>query len=238
MGDLNYRIALSYETCKELVAQGKLAELLEKDQLKTTQKTDPIIGKFHEAPIKFNPTFKFNNNADVYDTSAKRRVPSWTDRILVRTSDPRMRIGLEDMVIFETDAIHHYIKDKSIFMTDCNSPMQTKEKNYPKQPHCICYRMIKNSFSDHRPVTAAYYSSVIFHFGVYGDNRIIKACLMQVMEKCEKACKNCELAKTLEEQTGVDKFMRRVMKPYKLRSKKDYGGPVPPSVILNPYGYE
>lgn len=155
LGDLNYRIAVTYEQCKEMIAQGKLAELLEKDQLKTTQKTDPIIGKFYEPPIKFNPTYKFNKDSDVYDTSAKKRVPSYTDRILVKTSESRMRIGLEDVVMIETDAAHHYIKG-DLFTTECNYPMQRKEPNYPRQPHCICYRMIWNCFSDHRPVNACY----------------------------------------------------------------------------------
>ena len=155
LGDLNYRIAVTYEQCKEMIAQGKLAELLEKDQLKTTQKTDPIIGKFYEAPIKFNPTYKFNKDSEVYDTSAKKRVPSYTDRILVKTADTRMRVGLEDLVVIETDAAQHYIKGEP-FTTDCNSPMQPQEYNYPRQPHCICYRMIWNCFSDHRPVNACY----------------------------------------------------------------------------------
>jgi hypothetical protein len=32
--------------------------------------------------LNFKPTYKYDDNSDVYDTSKKMRVPSWTDRIL------------------------------------------------------------------------------------------------------------------------------------------------------------
>jgi len=156
MGDLNYRIAVPYEQCKEMIAEGRLAELLEKDQLSNTLRTDPVIGRFVEPPIRFNPTFKFNQDTDVYDTSPKKRIPSWTDRILVRTADPRVRIGLEDVVVFETDAVKRAMPGATVFTTDYNGPGEPSERNFPRQPHCVCYRLIKNTFSDHRPVTATY----------------------------------------------------------------------------------
>lgn len=34
--------------------------------------------------MNFKPTFKYDNDCDVYDTSKKMRVPSWTDRILYK----------------------------------------------------------------------------------------------------------------------------------------------------------
>ena len=39
---------------------------------------------YREGPIAFDPTFKFDPQSDVYDTSAKARVPAWCDRILVK----------------------------------------------------------------------------------------------------------------------------------------------------------
>ena len=42
-----------------------------------------------EAPIAFRPTYKFDKNTPDpfgYDTSEKRRVPAWTDRIFFRGS--------------------------------------------------------------------------------------------------------------------------------------------------------
>lgn len=35
-----------------------------------------------EAPLNFKPTYKYDVGTDVYDTSSKGRIPSWTDRIL------------------------------------------------------------------------------------------------------------------------------------------------------------
>lgn len=37
-----------------------------------------------EAPIYFRPTYKFDHGCDIYDTSSKKRIPSWTDRILFK----------------------------------------------------------------------------------------------------------------------------------------------------------
>jgi hypothetical protein len=40
-----------------------------------------------EAPLNFKPTYKFDIGTDIYDTSAKKRIPSWTDRILYKPSE-------------------------------------------------------------------------------------------------------------------------------------------------------
>eukprot|EP00834_Sanchytrium_tribonematis_P005178 NODE_297_length_10490_cov_1.102974.p5 type:complete len:240 gc:universal NODE_297_length_10490_cov_1.102974:4087-3368(-) len=40
--------------------------------------------KYIEHPISFNPTYKFDNGTDNYDTSEKLRKPAWTDRILFK----------------------------------------------------------------------------------------------------------------------------------------------------------
>lgn len=52
------------------------------DQLAKSLRFGYIFQGFREAPISFRPTYKFDNHTDVYDTSQKRRIPAWTDRIL------------------------------------------------------------------------------------------------------------------------------------------------------------
>ncbi|XP_064093039.1 inositol polyphosphate 5-phosphatase E-like isoform X4 [Macrobrachium nipponense] len=44
------------------------------------------FSEFEEGPITFAPTFKYDPGTDHYDTSSKQRVPSYTDRILFKSS--------------------------------------------------------------------------------------------------------------------------------------------------------
>lgn len=157
-GDLNYRISMPRDEVVELCAADKIATLLENDQLKNQQKRCPIMASFKEAEIKFKPTYKFDKNSDVYDTSPKKRTPSYTDRVLIRTHTPHMRIGCLDELEFETDVFLNLMeKAGGLIKTDIFLPPNNKrEYNFPLPPTPICYRSLKCTFSDHRPVHAAY----------------------------------------------------------------------------------
>lgn len=157
MGDLNYRLTLDYDSVVEKAQSDQVNDLLEYDQLKNSQKKCKILEKFKEADIRFRPTYKFDKNCDVYDTSPKHRTPSYTDRILIRTGTPRMKIGIEDSLEIETDVGFNMMNDKGAFKTDLFIPKSTKKVlNFPSPPQCICYRSLRCTFSDHRPVHAAY----------------------------------------------------------------------------------
>lgn len=82
LGDLNYRINLSNEQAKYLIEQNQFSKLFEYDQLNLEMANGETFPFFDEQEIKFAPTYKFDNNTKIYDTSEKQRIPAWTDRIL------------------------------------------------------------------------------------------------------------------------------------------------------------
>jgi len=86
LGDLNYRIALSYSEAKKLVEASDWGTLFEKDQLKTERESGVFRG-WSEGKIFFAPTYKYSWNSDNYagedvTSKKKRRTPAWCDRIL------------------------------------------------------------------------------------------------------------------------------------------------------------
>ncbi|KAJ9087448.1 Inositol-1,4,5-trisphosphate 5-phosphatase 1, variant 2 [Entomophthora muscae] len=84
IGDFNYRVNCSNEQVRFAVSQGQLESLIKKDQLLESQRYGVAFSGFREGPITFPPTYKYDVGKDIYDTSEKRRIPAWTDRILYR----------------------------------------------------------------------------------------------------------------------------------------------------------
>ncbi|XP_074572374.1 type IV inositol polyphosphate 5-phosphatase 7-like isoform X1 [Curcuma longa] len=87
LGDLNYRISLSYRSAKALVEMRNWKALLEKDQLRIEQRCGRVFLDWNEGKIYFPPTYKYSNNSDRYtgddmNLKEKRRTPAWCDRIL------------------------------------------------------------------------------------------------------------------------------------------------------------
>ena len=73
------------ERCLQDNGEEFLHVLVENDQLNIERtKKRTVFSGFEEAPITFMPTYKFDADTDVYDSSEKRRIPSWTDRVLYR----------------------------------------------------------------------------------------------------------------------------------------------------------
>ena len=136
VGDLNYRIALSYEETLSLINQNRIGTLLEHDQLRMTMQRDKIIGTMKEPPLQFMPTYKFDKDSAIYDTSPKKRVPSWTDRILIKRGPKRLSVG-----ITEEPSLNVH---------------QAPKLNFPSMPKCVAFRRGTCQFSDHRSVTCSY----------------------------------------------------------------------------------
>ena len=106
-GDLNYRIdTMSRETVVKHIKSHNLPRLLERDQLLLSRKKNPgfRLRAFHESPITFAPTYKYNVGSDDYDTSEKRRTPAWCDRILYRGPG---KVQMEDYRRWELKASDH-----------------------------------------------------------------------------------------------------------------------------------
>nr|XP_019708711.1 type I inositol polyphosphate 5-phosphatase 10 isoform X3 [Elaeis guineensis] len=87
LGDLNYRIALSYSETRKLLEDNNWDALLEKDQLKIEREAGRVFKGWKEGKIYFAPTYKYSNNSDAYagetvTSKKKRRTPAWCDRIL------------------------------------------------------------------------------------------------------------------------------------------------------------
>ncbi|QRV87833.1 endonuclease/exonuclease/phosphatase family protein [Ceratobasidium sp. AG-Ba] len=86
-GDLNYRIDQRREIVVSSIQSGDLAFLLGHDQLLKEMQTNPgfRLRSFNEAPITFVPTYKYDRKSNEFDSSEKRRIPAWCDRILYRS---------------------------------------------------------------------------------------------------------------------------------------------------------
>ncbi|TYI78495.1 hypothetical protein E1A91_D06G216600v1 [Gossypium mustelinum] len=92
LGDLNYRIALSYSDTGKLLKERAWDTLYNNDQLKIEREAGRVFKGWKEGKIYFAPTYKYSLNSDIYagetvETKSKRRTPAWCDRILWRGSE-------------------------------------------------------------------------------------------------------------------------------------------------------
>ncbi|KAL4534362.1 hypothetical protein Ndes2437B_g03641 [Nannochloris sp. 'desiccata'] len=91
LGDFNYRIDGQYDQVKELAISGNFGPLLACDQLRREMVAGNVFRGLREGNIAFPPTYKFDKGIPspaAYDSSEKRRVPAWCDRIFYRGSIP------------------------------------------------------------------------------------------------------------------------------------------------------
>lgn len=84
MGDMNWRVEMPYQEAVALASENRITDLKVGDQLLKRGPGNALTKRFKEGNIAFKPTFKYDPDSDVYDTSKKQRVPSWTDRILYK----------------------------------------------------------------------------------------------------------------------------------------------------------
>ena len=100
-GDLNFRIDLDNNTCRQWIASGNLKSLTGFDQFKKI--INPSLMELEEGTLDFDPTYKYDIGTNNYDTSKKKRTPAWCDRILVKRS--------EDVEIVKYDKVNYVNSD-------------------------------------------------------------------------------------------------------------------------------
>lgn len=83
-GDTNYRLNTVRERAFQLIQQLDFTSLRRLDQLLQQISKNPsfILSQFAEGELNFAPTYKFDRMTSRYDTSDKKRVPAYCDRIL------------------------------------------------------------------------------------------------------------------------------------------------------------
>ena len=75
-GDLNFRLEQSREVVMREVEGG--ASVLDFDQLNYLKSEGFIFRGYSEDTVKFPPTYKYDPGTNQFDTSSKKRVPSYT----------------------------------------------------------------------------------------------------------------------------------------------------------------
>lgn len=83
-GDFNFRIHGTRDIVDRLLLHNQHRILVDNDQLSMLLNYDATFRGISEGVPTFRPTYKFDRHSDVYDSSSKRRIPSWTDRILYK----------------------------------------------------------------------------------------------------------------------------------------------------------
>jgi inositol-1,4,5-trisphosphate 5-phosphatase len=103
-GDLNFRVNLKNKEARQAIIESNINFMKQHDELTIIRNSEAqfdsgqileldddlrgelvkneIFNKFQEGEIDFFPTYKFDKGTNNYDSSSKKRVPSWTDRIL------------------------------------------------------------------------------------------------------------------------------------------------------------
>ncbi|XP_057675525.1 phosphatidylinositol 4,5-bisphosphate 5-phosphatase A [Corythoichthys intestinalis] len=132
-GDLNFRIEdYDIHVVKCAIDSNKLPLLWERDQLNLAKSTESILEGFTEGPLKFPPTYKFDVGTHTYDTSAKKRKPAWTDRILWRlrrtgspvpTHNAALQRGLTSWLGGATKVTQHEYKSHMGFTISDHKPV-------------------------------------------------------------------------------------------------------------------
>jgi len=88
LGDLNFRVDTElgtekeFDYCAALAKEGRLNELLARDQLLRVKARGLCFEDFMEGPLDFTPTYRWKRKRFPEFSNKKNQPPSWCDRIL------------------------------------------------------------------------------------------------------------------------------------------------------------
>ncbi|CAL8350386.1 unnamed protein product [Lota lota] len=135
-GDLNFRIQdHGMDFVRSCIENQSYHLLWSKDQLTMMKKKEPLLQEFEEGPLDFQPTYKFDRNSQVYDSSGKKRKPAWTDRILWRLRPQG-----------ETDQKQDRLEEEE--EEEEELPLKIRQESYTSD--------MTYSLSDHKPVVGLF----------------------------------------------------------------------------------
>lgn len=84
-GDMNFRINLPNHDVRRLCQNNEIRKMYSADQLfmASSNAIEPFCS-YQEPYLNFLPTYKYDKNTSIYDTSKKARAPAWCDRIMYK----------------------------------------------------------------------------------------------------------------------------------------------------------
>eukprot|EP01025_Chloroclados_australasicus_P051710 TRINITY_DN6029_c0_g1_i3.p1 TRINITY_DN6029_c0_g1~~TRINITY_DN6029_c0_g1_i3.p1 ORF type:complete len:685 (-),score=46.66 TRINITY_DN6029_c0_g1_i3:662-2689(-) len=99
LGDLNYRVNTKDDVAIKLIRSNQLNQLMLYDQLVNEMERETVLQGWKEGILNFPPTYKFVKGTSLYhgekskfkpgdkaDDTKSARTPSWTDRIIFRST--------------------------------------------------------------------------------------------------------------------------------------------------------
>ena len=132
-GDTNYRLDLTYDDATAAAARGDTAWLAKHDQCSKERSAGRLFQepRLQEGPLGFPPTYKFDKGTQVYDTSEKRRIPAWCDRVLWADSPGKGGVAAEllayESIMDVCDSDHKPVRQlMKVTLHTCDEPRKRR----------------------------------------------------------------------------------------------------------------